>query len=57
MPRTHWPYAPKYRRRIVELARSGRPIEQLAREFEASANAIRNGSSRPDSMKVCAVTG
>ena len=41
MPRTHWPYAPKYRRRIVELARSGRPIEQLAREFEASANAIR----------------
>lgn len=26
---------------IVELARSGRPIAQLAREFEASANAIR----------------
>jgi transposase-like protein len=24
-----------------ELARSGRPIAQLAREFEASANAIR----------------
>jgi transposase len=41
MPRTHPPYAPEYRRRIVELARSGRPIAQLAREFEASANAIR----------------
>ena len=41
MPRTHPPYAPEYRRRIIELARSGRPIAQLAREFEASANAIR----------------
>ena len=27
--------------RIIELARAGRPIAQLAREFEASANAIR----------------
>src|SRR6202022_2736568 len=41
MPRTHPPYAPEYRRRIIELARSGRPIAQLGREFEASANAIR----------------
>src|ERR1700726_4783439 len=41
MPRTHPPYAPEYRRRIIELARTGRPIAQLAREFEASANAIR----------------
>jgi hypothetical protein len=38
MPRTHPPYAPEYRRRIIELARMGRPIAQLAREFEASAN-------------------
>src|SRR6266849_207937 len=41
MPRSHPPYAPEYRRRIIELARTGRPIAQLAREFEASANAIR----------------
>jgi transposase len=41
MPRTHPPYAAGYRRRIIELARSGRPIAQLAREFEAPANAIR----------------
>src|ERR1700732_399868 len=41
MPSTHPPYAPEYRRRIIELARTGRPIAQLAREFEASANAIR----------------
>ena len=41
MPGTHPPYAPEYRRRIVELARAGRSLEELAREFEPSANAIR----------------
>ena len=29
------------RRRIIELARAGRSIDQLAREFEPTANAIR----------------
>jgi transposase len=41
MPRTHLPYAAEYRRRIIELARAGRSIDALAREFEPSANAIR----------------
>ena len=41
MPRTHPPYAAEYRRRIIELARTGRSINELAREFEPSANAIR----------------
>src|ERR1700687_5127569 len=41
MPRTHPPYAPEYRRRLVELARAGRSIDALAREFEPSTNAIR----------------
>ncbi len=41
MPKTHPPYAPEYRRRIVELARAGRSIAELAREFEPTANAIR----------------
>ena len=41
MPRTHPPYAAEYRRRIIELARAGRSIDALAREFEPSANAIR----------------
>jgi transposase len=54
MPRTHPLYAPEYRRRIIELARAGRSIDQLAREFEPSANAIRRWSSRQRSMKVCA---
>lgn len=41
MPRTHQPYAAEYRRQIIELARAGRSINELAREFEPSANAIR----------------
>jgi transposase len=41
MPRTHPPYALEYRRSIVELARSGRKVDELAREFEPSVNAIR----------------
>jgi transposase len=41
MPSTHQPYPPEYRRRIVELARAGRRIRELAREFEPSAETIR----------------
>jgi transposase len=41
MPQTHPPYPPEYRRRIIELARAGRSVNELAREFEPSANAIR----------------
>jgi transposase len=41
MPRTHQPYPPEYRRRILELARAGRSIKQLAREFEPTAETIR----------------
>ena len=47
MPRSHRPYAREYRRRIIELARSGRgEIDELAREFEPSANAIRKWVKR-----------
>ena len=41
MPRSRPPYAPEYRRRILELARAGRSIKELARAFEPAANAIR----------------
>ena len=41
MPRTHQPYAPEYRRRILELARAGRSIKELARQFEPTAETIR----------------
>ena len=41
MRQTHPPYPPEYRRRIIELARAGRSVNELAREFEPSASAIR----------------
>jgi transposase len=41
MPQTHPPYPAEYRRRIIELARAGRSVNELAREFEPSASAIR----------------
>jgi transposase len=41
MPRTHQPYPPEYRRRILELGRAGRSIKELAREFEPTAETIR----------------
>ncbi len=41
MPRTHQAYAPEYRRRIVELAKAGRRVNELAREFEPTAETIR----------------
>jgi transposase len=40
--RTHAPYAPEFRRQMVELVRAGRDPESLAREFEPSSQAIRN---------------
>src|SRR5687768_15094427 len=42
MPKSHRPYSPEFRQRIVELVRKGRTSEELARQFEPSAQAIRN---------------
>jgi DNA invertase Pin-like site-specific DNA recombinase len=41
MPKTHPPYPAEYRRRMVELARAGRSLKELAREFEPSVESIR----------------
>ena len=41
-------YAPEYRRQMVELLRTGRSAESLAREFECSAQAIRNWARQAD---------
>lgn len=48
MQKGHSPYPPEYKREIVELVRSGRTPEELAREFEPSAGAIRNWVQRAD---------
>ena len=48
MPRTHLPYPPELRHQMVELARSGRAIRELAREFECSDQTIRNRVRQAD---------
>ncbi len=40
MPRPKSPYPPEFRKQLVELARSGRTIASLAREFEPSPQTI-----------------
>lgn len=48
MPKSHPPYPPEFRRRMIELVRSGRTPEELARQFEPSAQAIRNWVHQAD---------
>lgn len=42
MPRTRPPYSPEFRQQMIELVRAGRTPEELSREFEPSAQSIRN---------------
>jgi transposase len=48
MPKTHPPYPLEYRERIIDLVRAGRSPESLAREFEPSAQCIRNWVRQAD---------
>lgn len=48
MPRSRPPYPAELRARILELVRSGRRPEDLAREFEPTAQAIRNWVAQAD---------
>ncbi|HTK57212.1 MAG TPA: IS3 family transposase [Gemmatimonadales bacterium] len=48
MPRTRPPYPPEFRRQIVELVRSGRSPEELAKEFEPSGPSIRSWVKQAD---------
>ena len=41
-------YPPEFRRRMVELVRSGRSPEELGREFEPSAQSIRHWVRQAD---------
>jgi transposase len=42
MPRNHKPYAEEFKKKLVALVREGRTPEELARQFEPSAQGIRN---------------
>lgn len=48
MPRSHAPYPPEFKRRMVELVRVGRTPEELARKFEPTAQSIRNWVEQAD---------
>src|SRR5688500_2255310 len=48
MPRTRSAYAPEFREQMVELVRAGRTPEELAEEFEPSAQTIRNWLKQAD---------
>lgn len=42
MPRTRRPYAEEFKQQMIELVRAGRTPEGLSREFEPTAQSIRN---------------
>ena len=48
MAKSRPPYAPEFRRQMVELVRAGRTPEELSREFEPSAQTIRNWVCQAD---------
>ena len=48
MSRRRAPYPREFRQQMVELVRSGRTPEELSREFEPSAQAIRNWVAQVD---------
>lgn len=48
MAKTHPPYAPGFRRQMVERVRAGRDPADPAREFEPSSQAIRDWVAQAD---------
>jgi len=48
MAKTRPPYTPEFRRQMVELVYAGRSPEELAQEFEPTAQSIRNWVARAE---------
>ena len=48
MPRSRIAYPPEFRQKMVELVHAGRSPEALAKEFEPTAQTIRNWVARAD---------
>jgi transposase len=48
MGKTRPPYTPEFRRQMVDLVGAGRSPEELAREFEPTAQSIRNWVAQAD---------
>ena len=51
MPITRPPYSPEFRRQIVDLVRAGRQPEDLAKEFEPTAESIRKWVALADKQE------
>jgi len=48
MPKSHLPYPPERRRRLVDLVRAGRNPAELAEEYDPSEQCIRNWVKQAD---------
>jgi transposase len=48
MPKSHAPYPPEFKRRLIEMVRAGRTPEELAEKFEPTAQSIRNWVAQAD---------
>lgn len=48
MGKSRRPYPLEFRQQMIELVRGGRTAEELSREFEPSAQAIRNWVAQAD---------
>lgn len=54
MPRHRKPYPEEFKRKMIALVREGRTPEELARQFEPSAQAIRNWMAQADHVYTAA---
>jgi transposase len=48
MAKTRPPYTPEFRQQLIELVRAGRSPDELAKEFEPTAQSIRNWVAQAD---------
>ena len=48
MPRSRPPYAPEFREQMIALVKAGRSADKLAKEFEPTAQTIRNWVRQAD---------
>ena len=48
MPKSHKPYPPEFKQRLIDLVRAGRNPEELAEKFEPTAQSIRNWVAQAD---------
>jgi transposase len=48
MPRSHKAYPEEFKRKLIALVREGRTPEELSRQFEPSAQSIRNWITQAD---------